>query len=180
MRIALLVDTSEAATPALPHIRTGVAAFIAALPPEDEIVLVSIGRRVQVRVPPTTDHKQLTSAAGSLLSDGGPTPLADALIEINDRFMKQADHPAFVIVTGDGPDSSIRTDDNTFNAFLQRLRSRRIPAHAFVMKSQGNGMAEAIVSMVVRASGGRLEPMSNGATLAEKMTALAQFIGRGE
>jgi hypothetical protein len=180
MRVALLVDTSEAATPALPHIRTGVAAFIDALPPEDEILLVSIGRRVQVRVQPTTDHKKLTSAAASLLSDGGPTPIADALIEINDRFMKQADHPVFVIVTGDGPDSSIRTDDNTFNAFLQRLRSRHIPAHAFVIKSKGNGMAEAIASMVVRASGGRLEPMSNGATLAEKMKALAAFLGRGE
>lgn len=137
MRVALLVDTSEAAAPAISQLRTGVVAFIDALPPEHEIVLVSTGRRVQVRVQPTTDHKKLATAANGLLADGGPTPLADALLEVEDRFMKKADHPVFVIVTGDGPDSSIRTDDRTFNGFLQDIRTKQIPAHAIVLKYQG-------------------------------------------
>ena len=37
MRVALLVDTSEAAAPAISQLRTGVVAFIDALPPEHEI-----------------------------------------------------------------------------------------------------------------------------------------------
>lgn len=180
LRVALLVDTSEAATPALSQIRTGVVAFIDALPPEDEIVLVSTGRRVQVRVQPTTDRKKLTTAANGLLSDGGPTPLADALLEVDQRFMKEADHPVYVIVTGDGPDSSVRTDDQTFNRFLQTLRSRQIPAHAIVLKYKGNGMAETIAHLVVRASAGHLDAMSNGKALPEKMKALAELIARGQ
>jgi hypothetical protein len=174
MRVALLVDTSETATPALSSIRTGVVAFIDALPPEHEILLVSIGRRVQVRVQPTTDHQKLSAAASGLLSDGGPTPLADALLEVNERFMKKAEHPAYVIVTGDGPDSSIRTDDRTFNGFLQTLRTKQIPAHAIVLKYK------AIASLVVRASGGRLQSMSDGKALPEKMKALAVLIAQGQ
>ncbi|HEY2905039.1 MAG TPA: VWA domain-containing protein [Vicinamibacterales bacterium] len=180
MRVAVLVDTSEAAAPALSSIRTGVVAFIDALPPEHEIVLVSTGRRVQVRVQPTTDHKKLAAAANGLLSDGGSTPLADALLEVNDRFMKKADHPAFVIVTGDGPDSSVRTDDRTFNGFLQTLQTKLIPAHAIVLKYKGNGMSEAIASLVVRASGGRLLSMSDGKALPEKLKALAELIAQGQ
>jgi Mg-chelatase subunit ChlD len=180
MRVALLLDTSEAAAPAISAIRSGAVAFIDALPAEDEIVLVSTGRRVQVRVQPTTDRKKLAAAANGLLSDGGPTPLADALLEVDERFMKKAEHPAYVIVTGDGPDSSIRTDDKTFNSFLQRLREEQTPAHAVVLKYKGNGMAEAIASLVVRASGGRLESMSDGKALSEKMKALAELIAAAQ
>ena len=180
MRVALLVDTSEAAAPAISQLRTGVVAFIDALPPEHEIVLVSTGRRVQVRVQPTTDHKKLATAANGLLADGGPTPLADALLEVEDRFMKKADHPVFVIVTGDGPDSSIRTDDRTFNGFLQDIRTKQIPAHAIVLKYKGNGMAEAIASLVVRASGGRLQSMSDAKALPERMKALAELVAQGQ
>jgi hypothetical protein len=180
MRVALLVDTSEAAAPAISQLRTGLAAFIDALPPEHEIVLVSTGRRVQVRVPPTTDRKKLLAGANGLLSDGGATPLADALLEVNERFMKKADHPAFVIVTGDGPDSSVRTDDKMFNGFLQTLQTKLIPAHAIVLKYKGNGMAEAIATLVVRASSGRLLSMSDGKALPEKLKALAELIAQGQ
>jgi Mg-chelatase subunit ChlD len=180
MRVALLVDTSEAAAPAISQLRAGLAEFIDALPPEDEIVLVSTGRRVQVRVQPTTDHKKLLAGANGLLSDGGATPLADALLEVNERFMKKADHPAFVIITGDGPDSSIRTDDKMFNGFLQTLQTKLIPAHAIVLKYKGNGMAEAIANLVVHASGGRLLSMSDGKALPEKLKALAELIAQGQ
>jgi Mg-chelatase subunit ChlD len=180
MRVALLVDTSEAAAPAISQLRAGVGAFIDAMPPEHEMVLVSTGRRVQVRVQPTTDHKKLQAAVNGLLSDGGPTPLADAILEVNERFMKKADHPVFVIITGDGPDSSIRTDDQTFNTFLQTVRTKLIPAHAIVLKYKGNGMAEAIASLVVRASGGRLLSMSDGKALPEKLKALAELIVQGQ
>ena len=86
----------------------------------------------------------------------------------------------FVIVTGDGPDSSIRTDDRTFNGFLQAVQTKQIPAHAIVLKFKGNGMAEAIASLVVRASGGRLQSMSDGKALPEKLKALAELIAQGQ
>jgi VWA domain-containing protein len=179
VRVALLVDTGEGATPALPEIRTGLIAFIDALPPGDEMLLVSTGRRVQVRVPPTSDHKKLKDSAAGLVSDGGPTPLVDALMETNDRFMKKAENPVFVIITGDGSESSVRTDDPTFNQWLQSLRDRRVPAHALVLKYQNNGLPDRIVTLAAQASGGHYEAMSNGKAIPEKMKALAELIAAG-
>jgi hypothetical protein len=176
MRVALFVDTSEAASPALSQIRDGVAAFIDALPPETEVVLVSTGRRVQVRVPPTTDHKKLKSAASGLLSDGGPTPLLDALLEVDDRFMKKSDRPIFVIVTGDGSESSVRVDDKAFNRWLSSMAARHITVHGILLKSTGTGMPETITNAAVKASGGHYDVMSNGKALPEKLKALAELI----
>jgi hypothetical protein len=67
MRIALILDTSDAAAPALTHMRSGAAAFLDALPPEDEVILITTGRQMRVRVPPSTDRKKLKeTAAGPL------------------------------------------------------------------------------------------------------------------
>jgi len=103
MRIALFLDTSDAAAPALTHLRAGAIAFLDALPPEDEVLLVTTGRQARVRVPPTTDRAKLKKEAGGLFGDGAGTVLMDGLMEIDDRFFKKADDrwPVFVIFTWD-------------------------------------------------------------------------------
>ncbi|MBW8867197.1 MAG: VWA domain-containing protein, partial [Acidobacteria bacterium] len=86
MRIALFLDTSDAAAPALSHMRAGAIAFLDALPPEDEVLLVTTGRQARVRVPPTTDRRKLKDAAGGLFGDGAGTVLMDGLMEVDERF----------------------------------------------------------------------------------------------
>ena len=54
MRIALFLDTSDAAAPGLTHMRNAAIAFLDALPPEDEVLIVTTGRQARVPVPPTT------------------------------------------------------------------------------------------------------------------------------
>jgi hypothetical protein len=90
MRVALLVDTSAATSGAIAQLRAAVTAFLDALAPEHEALLVTTGRRVQVRVPPTLDRVKLKGGAGGLLSDGGPTALIDALTEVDQRFMRKS------------------------------------------------------------------------------------------
>ena len=63
MRIALMLDTSDAAAPALTHMRAGAIALLDALPPEDEVILITTGRQLRVRVPPSTDRKKLKETA---------------------------------------------------------------------------------------------------------------------
>jgi len=48
------------------------------------------------------------NAANGLFSDGGATPLMDALMEVDDRFMRKVEDrwPVFVLVSGDGAESS--------------------------------------------------------------------------
>ena len=57
MRVALLVDTSDAASPHLNNVRAGLLAFLDALPPEHEIALTTTGRQLRVREQPTTDGR---------------------------------------------------------------------------------------------------------------------------
>src|SRR4029077_9318012 len=109
MRIALMLDTSDAAAPALTHMRNGPLAFLDALPPEDEVILITTGRQMRVRVPPSTDRKKLKDTAAVLFSDGAGTVLMGGLLELDDRFFKKsADDkwPVFVIFTSDGTEAS--------------------------------------------------------------------------
>src|SRR5882672_4547262 len=69
MRIALFVDTSDGTANAIGPIRTGLTAFIEALPTDAEVMFVSTGRQIRVRLPPTTDRKKALDQAKGLFSD---------------------------------------------------------------------------------------------------------------
>ena len=151
--------------------------FLDALPPDVEVLIVSTGRRIQVRQMPTTDRKKAKDSVTGLMADGGPTPLMDALRDIDERFLRGPGDrwPVFVIVTGDGSENSKNTDAPSFNAWLRTLPPRRIVAHAIVLKTT-DGFAETIARMVVQATGGHLETVGNGGLLAARLKALAEKI----
>src|SRR5262245_21310380 len=75
MRVALLVDTGAGTSSGMHHVRASIDAFVDAMPPNHELLLVTTGRRVQVRVPPTSDLAKIKKSAGGITADGGPTPL---------------------------------------------------------------------------------------------------------
>ncbi len=175
MRVALMVDTSAATSSSITLIREGVVAFLEALPPEHEVLLVSTGRRTQVRVQPTTDRKKLTDSARGLSNDNGPTPLIDGLLEVDGRFFRKATGQwcVFVIITGDGSESSTGTDEQAFNKWLTEVTKRGVSASAVVLKSSGTGLPEIVASTLVKATGGHYNVMSNGSTLPDVMKQLA-------
>lgn len=176
MRVVLMVDTSDGVGAAVPQIRAAVAAFADALPPEHELMLVTTGRRVEVRVQPTTDHKKIKDSARGLLSDHGPTPLIDAMIEIDNRFMRKVETrwPALVIITGDGSESSVSTDDKAFNAWLSTLPNRRISIDAVLLRYNGNSLTEAAAAAATRATGGHMDATTVAGSLPERMKAIAE------
>jgi Mg-chelatase subunit ChlD len=175
LRVAVVVDTSAGTSSATNFVRSSVAAFVDAMPEGTEMLLASTGRRMQVRVPPTTDRKKVEDSARSLTNDGGPTPLMDALREIDDRFMrKAADREAvYVILTGDGSESS--RDPDSFSAWLRTLPGRHVTAYAVVLKL-GNGTLEAIIRALTQTANGQYDTVGNGGELEEKMRAVAQRI----
>jgi Mg-chelatase subunit ChlD len=175
MRVALLVDTSASTSTALPQIREGLVAFLDALPAEHEVLLVTTGRRAQVRIQPTQDRARLKASAKGLLSDNGPTPLIDALREIDQRFMRKAADrvPVFVIVTGDGSESSSETDDKTFRQWVTDIGGRGVSVSAVVLKTSGSGIPEAVARSLVDATGGHYTVMSNGSGFPAALVKLA-------
>ena len=176
MRIALMVDTSDAASAAIPHIRTGLLAFLDTLGPDHEVMLVTTGRQMRVRVQMTKDRKKVEQAAGALFGDGGGTPLMDALMEVDKRFMSKIDDrwPVYVIVTSDGTESSTGAEEKEFNRWIDSLRYRAATAHAIVIKSKGNsGLPEVIAMNTTNNTGGRYDAILVTNGLPDKLKALA-------
>jgi len=177
MRIALMLDTSDAAGPALNHMRTGAVALLDALPPEDEVILITTGRQMRVRVPPSTDRKKLRDTAAGLFTDGAGTVLMDGLLEIDERFYKKADDrwPVFVIFTSDGTEASTGSREKEFLKWSPLLGPRGVTVHAFVLKTpKGSGMPEIVAENLTQNTGGRYDVMNTSTALAEKMKALGE------
>jgi hypothetical protein len=179
MRIALMLDTSDAAASALTHMRAGAIAFLDALPPEDEVILITTGRQMRVRVQPTTDRKKLKETAAGLFTDGAGTVLMDGLLELDDRFFKKgADDkwPVFVIFTSDGTESSTGSREKEFQKWSPLLGSRGITVHALVFKTpKGSGSTSEIVAEnVSHNTGGRYDVMNTTTSLPEKMKTLGE------
>ena len=187
MRIALMLDTSAGTAPALNHMRAAVAGFLDALPPDDEVVLITTGRQVRVRLGPTTDRQKLKDMAASLFNDGGGTVLMDGLLEIDERFFRKAEMrwPVFVIFTSDGNEVSGGGRENEFRKWALALGGSGINAHALVLKMakgrdlpEASGIPEIVAENVAQNTGGEYDVMNTTAVLADKMKALAQTLAR--
>ena len=91
MRVGIFVDTSDGTANAINQIRSGLcASFLEALPADAEVMFVSTGRQVRVPLQPTADRKKALDLAKGLFSDGGATPLRDALLEVDDRLLPES------------------------------------------------------------------------------------------
>jgi hypothetical protein len=177
MRIALMLDTSDAAAPALTNMRNGAQVFLDALPPEDEVILITTGRQLRVRVPPSTDRKKLKDTAAGMFTDGAGTVLMDGLLEIDDRFFKKADDrwPVIVIFTSDGTESSQGAREKEFLKWSPMLGPRGFSVHAFVLKTpKGSGMPEIVAENLTKNTGGRYDVMNTTTALPEKMKTLGE------
>jgi hypothetical protein len=115
MRVALLVDNSKAVEPALAGLKKGLPAFVDALPAEDELAYVTIGRSSRTRVKPMTDRTKIKAEVSKVSADGEPTVLLDGLRDAFNQFMKQPEvkWPVFVVVAAETADGStaVRGDD---------------------------------------------------------------------
>lgn len=180
MRVAIFVDTSDGTANAINQIRSGLMAFVAALPNDAEVMFVSTGRQVRVRVQPTTDRKKQLDFANSLFSEGGATPLRDALLEIDERFFRRVENrwPVFVILTGDSAESSAPANETPFNKWLTDLPARGIAAHAFALKYRGGGFPDLVAQHVVQTAGGRFDFMNTANGLPDKLKALGAQIAK--
>src|SRR5262249_7041781 len=125
-------------------------------------------------VPPTTDKAKLKGSASGMLSENGPTALMDALIDVDERFMrKTADRwPVFVILTGDGNDAS-KTDEQEFNRWMPEIRRRGISVNAIVLTGSNLGLPGTIASTLAQATHGHYASMGMTGGIPEAMTKLA-------
>jgi hypothetical protein len=155
MRIVLLVDSSSAISPMLNHFRAGLNTFFDTLPPEHEVVFITTGGQIRIRVQPTSDRAALKTAAGRFSSDSGPNSFVETLMESDQRFLaKVPQWPVFVIVTTDNGDSRVSARINEYNSFMQSFLNRGGSAHGIVIKGASSAqIAEVAENLIVNTGG---------------------------
>jgi VWA domain-containing protein len=176
MRIVLMVDASASAVPLITDFREALHAFLDALPPEHEVVLVSVGGQMRVRVPLTTDREKLRTAVSNFSPDGGATALIDGILEADRRFLKNTSDrwPVFVLLTTDTARGNDSAPAYEFDAFLHNFAVRAGSAHAIVVRgSQAGGLNTEVARFLAQTGHGLFDRLAISNSLAERMRLIA-------
>jgi hypothetical protein len=181
-RIFVFVDSSDNISKVINPWRAGLQALLDAAPQADEMMLVSMGRQMRIRVQPTVDRKKLKDEAGRLFADGGGTVLLDSLTEINDRFIAKATDkaPILVLITTDG------TQEDEFNKFMRSILARGAVVHGVLLGNVGNtsagaptesgGLQSIVLMNLTQNSGGHLDTVNAATALPDKLKAIGEMI----
>lgn len=141
-------------------------------------MLVTTGGQMNIRVQPTSD---LQEAVGEIFfSRGGGNALLGSVQEIYDRYFRTVEKrwPVFVILSTDGPDSSQRVTEKTFNQLLQGLASRHVTVNAALLTSTGTSLVRSLTLTMIEQTGGAYESATVATALPNKMKSLATRIGQ--
>ena len=138
MKVALLVDNSDAAEGSLTSLRNGLLGFLDMLPPQHEVGLFTIASQTRQRVDFTTDRDELKKQAEALFVErNSVTVFLDGLVETWERRFDANDPwPVFVVVVYNGPEGSRRIQEEEFYEFTREFAARAATVHAILLSVQ--------------------------------------------
>lgn len=184
MQIAILVDTSEAATSHISHMREALPAFIDTLTTasggrgSNQVALVATGERPTILTDYTGDPAQLRKGIARLWPMGG-NYLLDGMIEVMGGFKKrEAKRPVIVAITTEGPELSSRY----FDLVLTPLRDTGTALHAIVLGSPSGDISDDarnrdfVLEEGPKTSGGTRDQLLTAMSLGGKLKQLASVI----
>lgn len=131
MQIAVLVDTSQAATDAVRDIRVGVQRFVEAMLEGNQLSLITFGGPPRILVESTNSAVSLRAGIGRLFGESGSAAyLLDALVETAGGFERRgAERPVIVVVATSGLDFS----NADAARVLERLEASGASLHPMVL-----------------------------------------------
>jgi Ca-activated chloride channel family protein len=178
LRIAVLVDTSQAIRPHVNDIRAAVRGFIAQMHSNHELALYEFGERPHLLVDYTTDPARLEAGVGRLFArPGAGAHVLDAIIEVS-RDLKKREGPrtAIVVITGEGPEFSERYHMTV----LDDLHEAGATLHSLVLErrrrphlSTAARERELTLAKGATMTGGRQEYLLTSMALASQLRELA-------
>jgi VWFA-related protein len=159
MQLILIVDDSEALTPALQPMREGLTTFVEKLHGHAEIGIVTVGERSTSLVPPTTDVNALKRGINRIFArSASGAYLLDGIQEVSQGLQKRkADRPVIVAVTMEGVEFS----NMQYETVLKALDASGAALHVLSVGMPSSSMADDMrnLNMVVaegtKRSGGR-------------------------
>lgn len=179
MKVALLVDNSDAAAQSLNPLRDGLSAFLDALPPEHEVGLFTIAGQVRRRVDFTTDRDELKERASGLFVDRNTGVIyIDGLVETWERRFDDDDAwPVFVALVYDGAEGSRSVQQDEFNEFAMELRMRAATVHAVLVSTRGGNVQTEVSTFLTRNTGGTYRALAAPTALPDVFTELGTLMG---
>ena len=179
MKVALMVDNSDAAQQSLNSMRDGLSAFLDNLPAEHEIGLFTMAGQVRRRVDFTTDRDELREqATGLFVERNSAVVYMDGLLETwRRRFEDEDAWPVFVALVYDGAEGSRSTQEEEFNEFAREIVMRGATVHAILVSTRGGALQTTISTFLTQNTGGRYWALAAATALPETFTELAGVMG---
>ncbi|HXH06715.1 MAG TPA: VWA domain-containing protein, partial [Vicinamibacterales bacterium] len=119
LHLAVLVDNSQAAEPAIAEMRRGLDAFLEKLGPDHRLALATFGERPELLVDYTTDRAAFRQRGVQRLfaRPGSGAYLLDAVVEASRGLeRRRPERPAIVLLTTEGVEFSTLSHDSVLEA----------------------------------------------------------------
>jgi Ca-activated chloride channel homolog len=173
--IAVLIDTSQAATDDIRNIRDGVTAFVQQMAKEHEIALITIGDRPTIVQDYTRNVELLKAGIGRLFAaPGSGMTLLDALVETSRGLGKrEGARAAIVPVITDGTEFSNRH----YREVIDALKAGGASLHAITIGTFPTSVADPIRNRATVLDQGPRETGGQRVTLLTSM-AVEQALGK--
>jgi VWFA-related protein len=177
MRIAVLVDTSQAMTRNINDLRSALRSFLRELP-GNEIALYEFGDRATRLVDYTLDHGRLEAGIGRLFARSGTgSRVLDAIVDVSRDFRaREAARPVIVVISAEGPEFS----DRYHQTVLDDVRASGATLHSFVLTRRHRPLfsdafreREFTLSKGADMTGGRREDLLSSMGLDDRLRDLA-------
>lgn len=178
LTLALLVDDSQTATPAIQMMREAMAGFLKALDGKGEIALVTFGDRPTIVHDYTSNQKALQDAAKRIFPRAGAGgDLLDAIVEVSKGLEKRkAKRPVIAVLMMDG---SVEFSNRYYEQVLKELDKGGAALHVVALGSPNTNLSDElrnrnqVVAEGTERTGGRRDNVIALTAAAPKMKQLA-------
>jgi Ca-activated chloride channel homolog len=181
LRVAVLIDTSQAIRPHVSNLRAALRGFIAQMSGRNEIALYEFGERPHLLVDYTTDPARLEDGVGRLYArPGSGAHVLDAIIEVSrDLRKREGPRAEIVVITGEGPELSERYHMTVLDDLLET----DAVLHSFVLQRRTKPLVSSAalerdltLTQGADITGGRHEYLLTSMALAGQLRKLATEI----
>ena len=179
LRIAVLVDTSQAMEPHITDIRLALRSFLREMQGSADIALYEFGERPARLVDYTRDPVRLEAAVGRLFArPGSGSYVLDAIAETSRELqLLESGRSAIVVISGQGPEFSQRFHQSV----LKDLRASHATLHSIVVTQRRPPILredvrerELTLAEGAAITGGRRRDLLTSMSLAGTLTGLAR------
>jgi hypothetical protein len=178
LTISILIDDSQAATDAIPHLRDGLKAFVDRLNGKAEIALASIGERPTPLVDYTTSTEVLQKGILRIFArPGSGAYLLDGIVDVSKGLQKrEAKRPTIVALTIErGPEFSNRY----YEPVLDELQKAKATLHVLAIGTPSDDQSDEmrnrnmVIAEGTSRTGGRRDQLLSAISIPERLKQLA-------